>query len=99
MKKRQRKRASYCLRGKYQLAYMLVAGAKLTDSEIAVKLDVEVDALREAMSKRNFQQQVASIRNTEAILRSHGMRFKSSEELALLACKGRIFHAGTRISP
>lgn len=77
------------LRGrKYQLAYMLAAGGALSEAQIAQKLGVELTAVREAMSKPYFQQQVASIRANQAILRAHGLACTPQDHLA-----GRIAEA------
>lgn len=70
---------------KYSIAYMLVAAGELSEGKIAEVLGVEVEALKEATRKRYFQQQVESIRNTEAALRAHGVPFTASGRLAMQA--------------
>lgn len=80
---------------KYAPAYMLVASGEFTADQIAAQLDVDISALRKAMSKPYFQEQVAKIRKTEAVLRSHGVPFRSSKELAILelGARGKVRHA------
>lgn len=83
---------------RYTLAYMLVAAGKLTEEEIAAKLDVSVSALREAMSKPYFRQKVEENRRTDAVLQSHNMPHKSSGELVELVLRAQPQRASGRDS-